>query len=248
MTGSLTVSAVQYQAVDGGVAPNAMEHVRLIEDADSHGARLVVFPELSLSGYNLASLADPHCWIEAQDPRLDSIREICRRTGITAVVGCAYREPDGTPRLASVAIHPDGRTELAFKMHLHGKEAELFTAGEAVALTDVDGWNIALAICFDAAFPAHSTAAAGAGAEVYAVSALYLRGEEHRAALHLGSRAMDNRMFSILANLGGETGPGPSCGQSGLWGPDGHPLKQSDGTGTDVITAVLERSALQEFR
>lgn len=248
MTDSLTVSAIQYQAVDGGVVPNAREHVRLIEDADSHGARVVVFPELSLSGYNLASLAGADCWVVAGDPRLDAIREICRRTGITAVVGCAYREPDGTPRLASLAIHPDGRTEPAFKMHLHGKEKELFTAGEAVALTAVDGWNIALALCLDAAFPAHSTAAAGAGADIYAVSALYLRGEEHRAALHLGSRAMDNRMFSILANLGGETGAGPSCGQSGLWGPDGLPVKRSAGTGTEVITAVLEQSALQEFR
>ncbi len=40
----LTLTAVQYEALDGGVAANVSEHIRLIEDAESHGARLVIFP------------------------------------------------------------------------------------------------------------------------------------------------------------------------------------------------------------
>ena len=58
MTEALTVSAIQYTALDGGIMPNVDEHVRLIEDAESHGARLVVFPELSLTGYELHAAAD----------------------------------------------------------------------------------------------------------------------------------------------------------------------------------------------
>ena len=50
---ALTLSAVQYTALDGGIAANVPEHIRLIEDAESHGARLVIFPELSLTGYRL---------------------------------------------------------------------------------------------------------------------------------------------------------------------------------------------------
>ena len=248
MTDALTVSAIQYQALDGGIVPNASEHVRLIEDAASHGSRLVVFPELSLTGYNLPLLEAPDHWLGANDQRLGYIREICRRTGITAVVGSAYREPDGTPRLASLAIHPEGSTETAFKTHLHGQEKDIFEAGEGAVLVELDGWKIALAICFDAAVPAHSTDAAGAGADAYAVSAVYTREEEHRLGLHLGARAMDNRMFGILANLGGTTPLGPSCGLSGFWGPDGLLMKRAAGTGTEVITAILQRSALRKFR
>jgi predicted amidohydrolase len=247
VTNALTVSAVQYQALDGGVVPNAMEHVRLIEDAESHGARLVVFPELSLTGYNLALLASPESWLVQDDSRLADVREICRRTGITAVVGGAYREPGGTPRLASLAIHSDGSTETAFKAHLHGKEEDLFLAGNGSGLLELDGWRIGLAICFDAAVPAHSTEAAGAGADAYAVSAAYTREEDHRLELHLGARAMDNRMFGILANLGGTTTLGPSCGLSGFWGPDGLRMKRAAGTGTELVTATLQRSALQKF-
>ncbi|WP_457966628.1 carbon-nitrogen hydrolase family protein [Arthrobacter sp. D1-29] len=168
MSDALTVSTVQYQALDGGVATNAMEHVRLIEDAESHGSRLVVFPELSLTGYDLPLLKDPGQWLQPEDPRLGDVREICRRTGITAVVGGAYREADGTPRLAALAIHPEGVTDVAFKTHLHGQEKDIFAPGGGAVVLELDGWKIALAICFDAAVPSHSVLAAGSGADAYA--------------------------------------------------------------------------------
>jgi predicted amidohydrolase len=59
---------------------------------------------------------------------------------------------------------------------------------------------------------------------------------------------MDNRMFGILANLGGTTALGASCGLSGFWGPDGLRMKKAAGTGTEVVTATLSRSALLKFR
>jgi predicted amidohydrolase len=245
---ALTLSAVQYQALDGGVGANVAEHVRLIEDAESHGSRLVIFPELSLTGYRLDLLAGPEEWLSASDSRLDGIREICRRTGITAVVGAAFKDGDGTPRLASLALHPDGTTEPSFKTWLHGPEQGLFVAGSQPGVLEIDGWKIALAICFDAARPGHAEWAAEAGADVYAVSALYTAGEDHRLGLHLGARAMDNRMFSVLANLAGTTPLGPSCGLSGFWGPDGLPFGQAAGTGTEVLTASLQHSVLERFR
>jgi predicted amidohydrolase len=247
VTEALTVSAIQYQALDGGIMPNVEEHVRLIEDAESHGARLVIFPELSLTGYNLALLSADDAWVRLDDPRLGDLREICRRTGITAVAGAAYREPDGTPRLACVAIHPGGSTDFGFKTHLRGQEKDHFTAGDGALLLKLDGWQVALAICADASVPAHSTEAALAGADIYAVSAVYTVEEERRLALHMGARAMDNRIFGVLANLGGATPLGPSCGLSGFWGPDGHRMRHAAGTGTEVITAVLQRSALRKF-
>ena len=160
---ALTLSAVQYQALDGGVAANVPEHIRLIEDAESHGARLVIFPELSLTGYRLDLLDGPGEWLSAADRRLDGIREICRRTGITAVVGAAFKDADGTPRLAALAVHPTGSIETSFKTHLHGPEQDLFVAGSNPAVLEIDGWKVALAICFDAARPGHAEWAADAG-------------------------------------------------------------------------------------
>ena len=247
MTTALTLSAIQYAALDGGIAANVPEHIRLIEDAADHGARLVVFPELSLTGYDLAGLADKERWVTATDPRLDVLREICRRTGITAVVGAPFREADGTPRLAALALQPGGQVEASFKVWLHGPERQAFKPGDRPAVLDLDGWRIALAVCLDAARPVHASEAAEAGADIYAVSALYAAGEDHRLALHLGARAMDHRMFSLLANLGGTTEFGPSAGGSGFWGPDGLVIRQAAGTGTEVVTATLQHGALDHY-
>lgn len=105
MITALTLSAIQYTALDGGIAANVPEHIRLIEDAADHGARLVVFPELSLTGYDLEGLADPERWVPATDPRLNGVREICRRTGIAAVggpvPGSGRHAPAGLPRPAA---------------------------------------------------------------------------------------------------------------------------------------------------
>lgn len=248
MTDTLPTAAIQYEPLDGGITANAAEHVRLIEDADDHGCRLVVFPELSLTGYRLDLLEDPGFWLKPDDERLGDVREISRRTGVTAVVGAAFRESDGTPRLASVALHPDGSTETTFKACLHGQEQELFTPGQGVTLMDMDGWMIALALCSDASVPEHAAAAAAANADVYCVSALYTKDEEYRLGLHLGARAMENRMFTLLANLGGRSPLGESCGLSGFWGPDGYPLKHAAGTRTEVVPCVLQRSRLEKYR
>jgi predicted amidohydrolase len=247
VTTALTLSAIQYTALDGGIAANVAEHIRLIEDAADHGARLAVFPELSLTGFDLEGVADPGRWVTAADPRLDGLREICRRTGITAVVGAPFREADGTPRLASLALQPGGEVEASFKVWLHGPERQSFKPGDRTAVLDLDGWRIALAVCLDAARPVHAGGAAAAGADIYAVPALYAAGEDHRLALHLGARAMDHRMFSVLANLGGTTAFGPSAGGSGFWGPDGLVIRRAAGTGTEVVTVTLQHGALDHY-
>ncbi|MCZ9882503.1 carbon-nitrogen hydrolase family protein [Arthrobacter sp. B2a2-09] len=248
MTSALTVAAIQYEALDGGVLANVPEHVRHIEDAHSRGARLVVFPELSLTGYDLELYADEEAWVAPGDPRLERIREIARRTGVTVIVGAGFREGDGTPRLASLVIRPPGDAAPAFKTHVHGAERELFVPGEGPALLELDGWRIALAICFDAAVPSHASSAAEAGADLYAVSAVYVQGEEHRLGLHLGARSMDNRMFGVLANMGGSGAIGDSCGLSGAWGPDGRVLAQLDVSGSAIAIATLQPEALLPFR
>jgi predicted amidohydrolase len=248
MSAELTVSAVQSVALPGGLAANIDEHVRLLEDADGHGARLAVFPELSLTGYDLDLLADDSNWLTRPSAQLSELQAACEDMGLAAVVGAAVREPDGTPRLASVLIRPGTPALIAPKVHLHGRERELFEPGERPAVVDLDGWNVALAVCFDVAHPRHAAEAAAAGADLYAASSVYVVGEERRVDLHFGARAMDSRFFALLANAGGTTALGPSCGLSGVWGPDGHRMASAAGSGSEVVSALLFRSALTAHR
>jgi 5-aminopentanamidase len=218
----LVVAAVQMAPVAGDISGNAATTARLIRSAAAQGAQLVVFPELSLLGYDLDLLAASEAWTTAADDRLHALREACTRTGTWAIVGTAFHNHDGRRFLASLAIGPDGSEVVQGKRHLHGAEQDRFDVGDTTApLLDVAGWRIAMAVCFDAAVPAHAQAAADAGADVYAVSALYTTGQERRLEVHMAARTMDHGMHGVLANLAG-AGPGwVSCGNSGTWHPDG---------------------------
>lgn len=216
----LVVAVAQVAPIPGDVGANAEHAAVLIHEAAKRGARLVVFGELSLVGYDIDALEDDARWVTEGDPRCEPVRAAATATGLTAIVGAPVIADDGRRLLASIAVGPH-RQAIQGKQHLHGAERDWFVSDTPGAPLVIDGYRVALAVCADAAFPTHALLAADMGADVYAVSALYTSGQERRLDVHMAARAMDHRMHVALANLAG-TGPDwTSCGGSGFWGPDG---------------------------
>jgi predicted amidohydrolase len=245
----LRLALAQVECVAGDVAANIAGSVDIVRRAAKEGAKLVAFPELSLTGYELALLAERRdAWFTPNDGRLEPLRRACADTDATAVVGAAVREPDGTPRLAAFVVFPDGTVRCWHKQHLHHTEIGVFQAGEAGAPFAVAGWQVAIGICFDAANPIHAAQAAARGADLYLVSALYMRGEDRRVDLHLGARAMDHRMFSALANHARTTGGFASIGGSGAWRPTGDVVRRAGGAEPDLVIVDLDPGDLVPYR
>jgi predicted amidohydrolase len=82
---SLRIAAAQSTSVAGDIATNVLIHTRFITAAHQAGVDLLVFPELSLSGYELPRLSN--CLVQPDDLCLAPIRELVRQTCITVVVG-----------------------------------------------------------------------------------------------------------------------------------------------------------------
>jgi predicted amidohydrolase len=246
---SLRVALAQATCTPGDLRANVEAAARTIAQAADRGARLVVFPELALAGYDLPLLAArADAWLaSADDPRLDPVRRACETRHVTAVLGAATRA-GGEATLCAPIVGADGRVALSHKEYVHGSEKDLFAPGEARPPFEVDGWRVAVGICFDAAHPAHAAKAAAARADLYVVSALYVVGEERRLDLHLGARAMDFRMFSAVANWAGTIGGHASCGQSAVWRPTGDVLCRAGGAAEELVVADLDRAELAPFR
>lgn len=243
----LRIAIAQTTAIPGDVAANAASAGSFIARAADGGARLVVFPELSLTGYELERIAgSPTLWIHPDDERLAVIRDTCARAKMTAILGAPWLPRGEHPRIAALVFTPDGDLRVSCKEYVHESEATLFEPGEPAAPFDLDGWRIAIAICFDAAHPRHAEAAARAGADVYVTSALYIVGEERRLDLHQGARAMDNRMFGVFANYAGTTGSFTSCGSSGVWRPSGDILARASSAEETLLFADLDPSELRQ--
>ncbi len=245
----LRIAIAQTTAPGGEVHAGILSAERIVAEAGNGDARLVVFPELSLSGYDLERIAaSPALWFRQDDARLDGVRRACVKARVNAILGAPWRTADDEPRIAAIVLTSEGDFNVSYKEFVHGSESTMFEPGAAALPFEIDGWKIAVAICFDAAHPKHAEAAARNAADVYVTSALYVVGEERRLDLHQGARAMDNRLFAVLANYTGNTGTHTSCGSSGVWRPTGEVQARAPAAEETLLFADLNPSELRAFR
>ncbi|GLY29828.1 carbon-nitrogen hydrolase family protein [Kineosporia sp. NBRC 101731] len=242
MTSSLTVAAVQSVPVLGDVEENLLRAEKLLVQAAE--ASLVVFPELSVTGYDLDLLEnEPRVWFRPGDERLNRIRRAAAARGTAVVLGAPV-EVDGHRYIAAMLVTGTGPDLVAPKTHLHGAENELVEAGTGPLVITVEGWKLGLSVCFDTSVPEHAQAAREAGAQVYVASVLYTAGEEQKMSDRMAARARDHRMWSLAANLGGHPVGERSAGGSGVWAPDGSLGAVAVGRDEEIVVAVLPDSPM----
>src|SRR5262245_47913230 len=159
MRGSLTIAAAQPACAAKDVRANALEHALLIRLAR---ARLVVFPELSLTGYELDAAA-----ISPDDEALRPIVEACVECGAVALSGAPVEDPGGERYIAILRVTGAGSDVVYRKSYLGGDEPGRFAAGNGPVAIDVDGWRVGLGICKDTGVDQHVADVAALRAEVY---------------------------------------------------------------------------------
>ncbi|KOV90520.1 carbon-nitrogen hydrolase family protein [Streptomyces sp. NRRL B-3648] len=223
----MKIAAGQFTCTPADVADNVRKMTVLAGQARAQGARLVVFPELALTGYELAAvLADPGLWATPDDPRLDAIRA----SGIATVVNCVAATDGPRPAIETLVFGADGELLTTYrKQHLFEHEQAVFTAGRHDGRFEFAGVRFALATCYDNHFPDLTARGAAAGCQVHLASSLYGTGggAEERAAVHPRiAEAAD--MHVVLANHVGPAGPWTGCGRSAVWAPGGALLAEAD--------------------
>ena len=125
-----------------------------IHDAASLGARLVVLPELTNSGYVFRCIAE----LEARVTTLDGpvIKEwiaYAKRLNIVLVAGLAIKD-SGFLFNTSVVIDPTGFRGWYKKVHLWHDEVDFFTPGDGEPLVvDTEIGRLATMVCYDLEFP-----------------------------------------------------------------------------------------------
>jgi predicted amidohydrolase len=221
----MRVAAAQLAAVPGDVDANVAAHADLVHAAAADGAQLIVFPELSLTGYDLERIgAEPALTFADDDPRLLPLQRACAATGATAVAGLPMPVPGGGRQLCALALRPADAPVRCAKTFLHHAEAEVFLAGDGPAVFAVDGRSVGLGVCFDAAHPEHARVAAAAGAELYACGAIFGAGSEDRIVEQATGRARETGMSVLFALTSGPAGPYDTEGGSGIWDSSGRPV------------------------
>lgn len=220
----LRVAAAQAESVPDDVAANVATAVELVGAARERGARLVVLPELFLTGYA------PEVWVPGHgvsldDARLTPLRDAAAGLGIVVVAGAAVRRSPERTTLSLLVVAENGAVSAPYdKQHLFDEEAKFFARGDHGASIVLHGWELGLGICYDGCFPEHAAAAAADGARAYLCPSAYYTGSEHRRDLYYAARALDNGIYVLFSGLTGRCGEHTFNGGSAVYDPEGRPL------------------------
>ena len=238
---ALTLAAAQSMCIAGDVPANIQRHLSLMRAAAERGVQVLVFPELSLTGYEpslAAGLA-----IVPEDGVLAPLREMARELRLTTVVGMPIRQaPEAGVLIGALVLGMDGSLAVYTKQHLHPGEEAVFVAGQGGEPIRWADNQIALAVCADFAHASHPAAAAEAGADVYAAGVLISEaGYANDSALLRGYGA-EHRLLVLMANHGGPSGGWACAGRSAVWGPDGSLLAALAGIGEGLVIARRDGS------
>ncbi len=236
----LVVAVAQPACAAYDVAANVDAHAAIVRRAR---ARVVVFPELSLTGYQLDAAP-----ITVDDPRLDPLVAACARTGSLALAGApvgAEGAPVGAEgaavHIGMLAIDAAGARVAYRKMWLGGAEPRRFTAGDRPAVIEVDGWRLGLAICRDTGIPQHAADTAALGIDAYVAGVLESAEDAAVPAERARRIAKDHHVWVAIASFAGSTGGGyaRAAGGSGIWSPDGEVV-----AGAGPETGAIARAIL----
>jgi predicted amidohydrolase len=149
--GSLKIALAQVAPRLGDLEYNLATHHRLLDEARSQGAGLIVFPELGLTGYQLQDLASEVA-MRLDDRRLAELAAATR--GLSAIVSFVEESADHRLFIAA-ALLEDGQLR-----HVHRKlflptyglfdERRFFAPGDLLRAVDSRlGVGLGIAICED---------------------------------------------------------------------------------------------------
>lgn len=228
-----SLALVQAAPISGDAAANLASLERTLAEIARRSTAdapvlLAVFPELFLGGYDLARVAGTA--LSAVDPVLAACAQAARAHSIAVVLGFAERAPDGRLMNSAAVIDAHGEFRaLHRKMHLFGRERDVFTAGTKATMVDLDDFRLGIGICFDLEFPEYARLLALQGTEILCFPTASMLPWTSFQETYGAARAMENQLFVAVANRVGCEGGLTFFGESGVFGPDGSRLVPNPG-------------------
>lgn len=222
------------------IAANITKHVRLIEIAVAKGADIVVFPELSITGYEPTLAAELAMNID--DECLNVFENISNGNNIIICAGLPTKCAAGY--CITMVIFQPGKERRAYsKKYLHADEEPFFVSGENFAVLPVNGINIGLAICYELSVPEHSANAFKNGADVYLASVAKTTSGVERAYATLAGIAQKHSAIVLMVNSVGPSDNFIGAGGAAIWNSKGELLAQLNSISEGVLivdTATLD--------
>ncbi len=202
----MRIALAQINPTVGDAPGNADRIIRRIDEARRQGAKLLVTPELALSGYPPEDLLFHRGFRRRIEEGLARLADAAR--GIDLLVG--YPEYSGGVLFNSAAWLRDGQRVANYrKQRLPNyqvfDEKRYFTPGDSAVAVELDGIRVAPIICEDVwhVEPAASARAAGADVCLALNASPYQQGKQAEREANMAVRARETGMPFVYLNLVG---------------------------------------------
>lgn len=217
-------------------------------DAARHGTRLLVCPELTLTGYDIAEVAEQVAE-PAGGPMAAAVADVARRHGLAIV--WSWPERDGVSVFISAELVDRDGSVLARhrKAHLYGTdEGAAYSRGTGTpSVAELEGLRVGLLVCYDIEFPEQVRLLALAGVDLIACPTALMAPYDAVSTLLVRARAYENQVAIAYANRCGTENELDYVGLSCLVGPDGEDLVRA-GAGPGVVAGTLTAAGLASAR
>jgi predicted amidohydrolase len=210
----LKIAVAQIPSIKGNVDDNIKTHLLAIKKASEHGVSYIVFPELSLTGYEPELAA--HLAFSRDDKRLKPLINAAVKNGITIGVG-APLQTDNLPKIGLIIISQSGCVDTYEKMHLHSGESIYFNDGNEHHLITLGNTKVANAICADTNNADHARICSEFGASVYIAGVLISESGYETDTAAMAHYAKNHNMLVAMANYNQPTGGWAPIGKSAIW-------------------------------
>jgi predicted amidohydrolase len=226
---------------------------RMREVVKKTKGKIVVFPELSLTGYlprdDLYGLAE-----SMSGPHMKAIQKLAKETKKDIVFGCPTRDERVPGQVYNSCILATGMGKLYRynKMFLPTfgpfEEKVFFAEGKEAVVGDGKHAKIGLMICYDAFFPELAKLETLMGAEILVnISAAPTTSRPFFRRVMPG-RAVENALYVAYCNLVGVHGSLVFGGSSVLYGPRGDELARGRDLEEDVVEGTIDLGDIEVAR
>lgn len=240
----MKIAAAQIKPIKGDILKNIENHKTVIKAAANKNVDLIIFPELSITGYE-PELAE-QLSIDYEDQVLEVFQKMADDNNMSITVGMPTKSDDQL-FISSIIFKPGKRRKVYSKRNLFPTETAIFSKGDHFFQLEVLQNKISLAICYDLSDPMHSQEAYQAGSNIYAASVLNSFNGIDEDISKLSSIAEKYHMSVVMANFIGESGGYECAGKSSVWSNTGNLLGQLNDENEGILIVDTDHDQIEKI-
>ena len=222
----MILASAQTKPKQGDIESNLIDHYSMIDLASKNYVDLIVFPEMSITGYErekAKDLAFTEC-----DSRLDSLRQLSVETKMILIVGAPIQINEKL-YIGAFILKPDNSISIYTKQYLHSGEEVFFDFSfDFNPLINFNNEQVFISICADIVNPKHAENASKNGATLYIASIFFTPNGIDDAHKTLSVYSRQYRMNVLMSNYCGQSWGIDSGGQSAFWDNNGNLIAKLD--------------------